>query len=92
MRVDRVVMHSSTSATVYLQPSWWERLFGAKVLVCDIERKRDVDEEGALTGRSKHTGEKLGWMHWGSLIHRALEFQPEASEATSLPVARSLKP
>lgn len=88
MKVTRIVMHSATSATAYLEPSWWERLWGEKARTCDIERRRDVDEEGALTWRSKHTGEKLGWMRWGSEIRQALEFQPVAGEP--LPPARAL--
>jgi hypothetical protein len=83
MRITRIVMHSPTSATAYLEPSWWERLWGEKARTCDIERRRDVDEEGALTWRSKHTGEKLGWMRWGSAIQQALEFQPVVDPPTA---------
>lgn len=80
MRVQRVVMHSATSATVYLQPSWLARLFGARDLVCEVERrgarKGHDEEEGPVAWRSKHTGKRLGWMKHGSLIEHALECQP----------------
>ena len=77
MKVVRIIMHTPTSATAYLEPSWWERLFGVVPVVCDLVREKDDDEQGALLWRSLHTGERLGYMRWGSKIQQALAFQPQ---------------
>jgi hypothetical protein len=99
MKVKRVVMLSDTDAVVHLQPSWLARLFGAQDLVCELVKLPDEDAwKNAPTWFSKHTNEKLAFMHWGSLIRRAMEFQPlesdppvDESGAVSLPNARALR-
>lgn len=92
MRVLRVEMLTSTSATVILRPSWLARLFGAKDLVCELERraarKGHDEEEGPVGWRNKYTGQRLGWMKWGSMMQCALEYQPYDRQ---LPVARVVK-
>lgn len=91
MKVLSVEIHSETSATVILRPNWLARWFGAKDLVCELERrgarKGHDEEEGPVGWRSKYTGQRLGWMHWGPMIERALVYQPHEK----LPSARMLR-
>ena len=88
MRIERVVMHSPTSATIYLRPSWFARLFGAKDLVCELERRQarkgNDEEEGPTAWRSKHTGTRVYRMQHGSLLQEALEFHPRENLPTAL--------
>lgn len=90
MKVLRVEMLTSTTATIILRPNWIARLFGAKDLKCELERrgarKGHDEEDGPVGWRDKYTGTRLGWMKWGSKIQCALQYQPH--ERTELPEAR----
>lgn len=94
MRVLRVVFHTAESATVWLQPSWLARFFGAKILMCELERrdarKGHDEEEGPTAWRSRYTGKRLGWMKWGSLLEHALQYQV-SEQAGEPPVARTIR-
>jgi hypothetical protein len=94
MKILRVVFHTPESATVWLQPSWLARRFGAPTLMCELERraarKAHDEEEGPVGWRNKYTGKRLGWMKWGSLLERALEFQA-TEQAPEPPVARLVR-
>lgn len=96
MKILKTVMYTPVSATVYLQPSWLARLFGAKTIACELERrdarKHYDEEEGPTAWRSKHTGERLYRMRWGSLLKHALEFQTSDDvKQLPLPVVRLVR-
>ncbi len=79
MKIDRIIRHSHKEVTIILRPSWFARLFGAKDLVCELQYrgaykgKHGVEDE-CLEWRSKHTGQKVGYMPHGCLLEYALTF------------------
>lgn len=91
MKVLRVVRLTQEHAVLQLRPSWLARLFGAKDIVCELERC-----DGHWV--SKYTRERLGWCKHSTLLKDAMEGYPleesgayDEDDDTALPKAVLLK-
>lgn len=65
---------------MFLRPSWFARLFGAKDLMCELQYRgaykgKHGVEDDLIEWRAKHTGKPIGYMPHGSLLEYALQFR-----------------
>lgn len=96
MKVKRVTMLAEDHAVIHLSPSWLAKLFGAKDVVCELQWFVTDPKTNTRAGwHSVHSGRHIDYMRHGSMLERALEFQPlqadDKGESITLPEARLLE-